>query len=412
MVKYEEYILANGLKVVLNPTKASSLVVVSVVYNVGSKHENPNQTGLAHFLEHLMFTGTALVPKIDTILQNAGASNNAFTSSDITSYYEVLPKENYELALCIEADRMQNLAFDKTAFDTQKEVVMEEFKQRYINQPYGDVMALLKDMVYINHPYRWSTIGLNLEHIQGFDIENTKKFYQQYYAPNNAVLSVSGSFNSSELKEKIQLYFGKISPKILPPFVIQKQEEQSKKRQQIVHRDVPLNAYYQAYKIPKNASQEYLYADLLTGILASDGTGILYKKLVMDDELCSDVGVFLSNEVEEGVMIVVAMLNQGVEMEKVAGIINEVLANLQNYITEEFLQREKLKCETSFMYAILKVESRAKILGSLAADNRTHDINDWLKDMQKVTCADVLGFAKKYLSIQKQNELLYFSKSN
>jgi len=411
MVKYEEYTLANGLKVVLNPTQSSSLVVVSVVYNVGSKHENPKQTGLAHFLEHLMFTGTPAVPKIDTILQNAGATNNAFTSSDITNYYQVLPKENYELALFIEADRMQNLAFEPIAFDTQKEVVMEEFKQRYINQPYGDVMALLKDMVYPNHPYKWSTIGLNLEHIQSFDILNTQKFYQQFYAPNNAVLSVSGNFNTSELKEKIQQYFGSISAKILPQFSIAPQSEQTQKKSQTVYKDVPLNAYYQAYKIPPNASMEYLYADLLTGILASDGTGILYKKLVVDEELCSDVGVFLSNEVEEGLMIVVAMLNQGVEMEKVAGIINEVLQNLNSYITDEFLQREKLKCETSFMYAILKVESRAKILASLAADNRTNDINDWLKDIQVVTVKDILNFTQKYLPFTKQNELLYYIKS-
>lgn len=411
MIDYNCFKLDNCLKVVSNHTALSSLVTVNLMYNVGSKDENPLKTGLAHLTEHLMFSGTKKVPDFDKIIQQAGGKNNAYTSTDVTCYYEVLPKENLEVGLFLEADRMKNLIISKTDFDVQQGVVIEEFKQRYLNQPYGDVIGLLRDLVYENHPYKWSTIGKRVEDIEQMTLKDVELFYQNFYTPNNAVLTISGNFDENLLRAQIEKYFGGISNVDINRPIVPSVLAQKKKKSISVVRDVPYDAYYLAFVIPSVKSEAYIIAEFLSEILSMSGSGRLYKKLVLDLKLCSDIGVFTTSEIHEGMLIVSAMLTDNSNLEEVAKIIKEEILLLAN---DGFMEIEKTRqinlFQTGLNYSMMSVEKKANILANLETQGNLALLGTTVSRLKSITNKQLKKFIGKYLSDSQMNEIYYQSK--
>lgn len=408
MIDYKCFKLDNGLIVVLNHTALSSLVTINLMYDVGSKDEHPSKTGLAHLTEHLMFSGTTSVPNFDKIIQKAGGKNNAYTSTDVTCYYEVLPKENLKIGLFLEADRMKNLKISKTDFKVQQAVVIEEFKQRYLNQPYGDVIGLLRDLVYDNHPYNWSTIGKRVEDIEQMTLKDVELFYQTFYTPNNAVLTISGNFNEGEIKADIESYFGNIPSSVVNRSIITPVAKQKKKKIINVERDVPYDAYYMAFVIPSVKSDEYVVAEFLSEILSMSGSGRLYKKLVLDLEFCSEIGVFTTSERYEGMLIVSAMITDDANIDAVAKIIREEIALLAN---EGFSEVEKTRqinlFQTGLNYSLMSVEKKANILANLKMQGNIELLGTTISRLKSITNEQVKNFINKYLSVSQMNEIYY-----
>jgi predicted Zn-dependent peptidase len=210
MIQYEKFILDNGLRVLVHEDKSTPMAVLNVLYDVGAKDENPSKTGFAHLFEHLMFGGSKHIPSYDEPLQFAGGENNAFTTNDLTNYYCQLPAENIETAFWLESDRMLSLAFSKKSLEVQRKVVCEEFKEHYINKPYGDVWHKMRELAYTTHPYKWMTIGASLQHIEEVTLEEVKEFFYKHYTPCNAILVIAGNVDTAEMKALAEKWFGPI----------------------------------------------------------------------------------------------------------------------------------------------------------------------------------------------------------
>ncbi|HRN95793.1 MAG TPA: pitrilysin family protein, partial [Chitinophagales bacterium] len=286
MIHFEKHILPNGLTVIAHQDKTSPLAIVNTLYKVGARDEQADKTGFAHLFEHFMFEGSINIPEFDSPLQMASGENNAFTNSDITNYYDMLPAENIETAFWLESDRMLSLNFEEESLNTQKKVVMEEFKEHYINQPYGDVWHKISDMAYKVHPYRWPTIGLELSHIEKITMEDFKKFFFHYYRPNNATLVVASSIAPDKIFALAEKWYGNI-PKGETPVVrnLPKEPRQTAKRIEEIHAKVPVNAFYKTWQMCDRNHPDYYAADLLRDILSTGASSLLYQKLVKEQKL-------------------------------------------------------------------------------------------------------------------------------
>src|SRR5690606_31414252 len=289
MFKFERFVLDNGLRVIVHEDHSTPMAVVNVMYDVGSKDENPEKTGFAHLFEHLMFGGSINIPDFETPLQIAGGENNAYTSNDLTNYYIQLPADNLETALWLESDRMLSLAFDKKSLEVQKKVVCEEFKEHYINKPYGDVWFKLREMVFKQHPYRWMTIGKELSHIEDAKLEDVKAFFKKHYSPINAILVVAGNVKAAEVMLQVAKYFGDIPSGTKYVRNIPPEPEQQEARVLEVRADVPLDALYKVWKMPSRRDNGYYIADLVTEILGGGASSRLYQKLVKEQRLFSNI---------------------------------------------------------------------------------------------------------------------------
>ena len=279
MIKFEQFELKNGLRVIVHRDHSTAMAAVNVLYKAGSRDENADQTGFAHLFEHFMFEGSANIPEFDTPLQNAAGENNAFTSNDITNYYDILPANNLETAFWLESDRMMSLAFEDESLNTQKNVVMEEFKEHYINQPYGDVWHKICALAYKVHPYQWPVIGKDLSHIEKVEMQSAKDFFFKYYRPNNAVLVVAGAVETDEVKKLAEKWFGQIPAGEKFDRNIPKEPVQTEERLQEVKADVPVNAIYKAYKMCARKDPEYYASDLLRDILSTGDSSRLYQAI-------------------------------------------------------------------------------------------------------------------------------------
>jgi predicted Zn-dependent peptidase len=291
MYSFEKYSLENGLKVILHHDAATPMVCVNVLYDVGARDEDENRTGFAHLFEHLMFGGSINVPIFDEPIEMAGGKNNAFTSNDMTNYYEVVPAENIETALWLESDRMISLAFSPESLEVQRKVVCEEFKEHYINQPYGDISHIIRELSYKVHPYKWPTIGKNLAHIEEATLEDVKAFFKKHYAPNNAILVVAGGFNPATIKEQIKKWFGGISSQTIDSRNLNTEPRQAERRQLEIERDVPANALYLSFHGSARRSNDYYVMDLITDLLSSGKSSRFYQVLVKEKQLFSSIEV-------------------------------------------------------------------------------------------------------------------------
>ena len=322
MVKFDKFTLKNGLKVIVHNDPSTTIVAINVLYNVGARDENQDKTGFAHLFEHLMFEGSINIPSYDGPLQLAGGENNAYTTNDITNYYITLPKENIETAFWLESDRMLGLDFSEKKLEIQKNVVIEEFNQRYLNQPYGDVFLLLRPLAYKEHPYQWATIGKDISHIKNANLEDVKNFFAHHYAPNNAILTVAGNVTTEEIKLLAEKWFAPIEKRNISPRNLPKETKQKEPRTLKVERDVPFDAIYKAFHMSSKLDNEYYVTDLISDILSNGKSSRLYQSLVKEKKLFSEINAYITGDIDEGLFIVSGKLIDGIEMHKAENAID------------------------------------------------------------------------------------------
>ncbi len=413
MVEYEKTTLDNGLTVLVSIDRNTPIAAVNVLYRVGSKYEDPNQTGFAHLFEHLMFGGSVHVPKYDVPLERAGGENNAFTNADFTNYYLTLPINNLETALWLESDRMLSLNFSQRSLDVQKQVVIEEFKQNYLNQPYGDVYLLLKPLAYQLHPYRWATIGREISHIESATLDDVVDFYHRFYNPDNAILSVVGDVDPGQVFERVKHWFGEIKPGNRQVHDYPDEPVQVQARHQAVYRPVPQNALYMAWHMPARTEQGYYVSDLISDVLSNGHSARLYQRLVKEDKLFTSIQAFISGDMDGGLFIITGKLMDGVSMEEAeAAIWAEIERFAEVLVSDEELTKIKNKMESNLTFSRMTVLNKAmnlcyfELLGDAAEINREFD------HYQKITRSDLSNQVKRMLTREKANTLYYYAKND
>ena len=412
MIKFDKFILDNGLKVIVHKDESTPIVAFNVLYNVGARDENPEKTGFAHLFEHLMFGGSVNIPRFDKPLEKVGGENNAFTNSDLTNYYLTLPKQNLETAFWLESDRMLSLAFSQKSLEVQKNVVVEEFKQSYLNQPYGDIWLLLKPLAYKVHPYRWPTIGKNISHIENAVMKDVKDFYNKFYNPNNAILTIAGNVELEEIKILAQKWFGPIENK--NTFVRQLPEEpvQEKARELKVERNVPFDSIIKAYHICARTDQAYHAVDLLSDILSNGQSSRFYQELYKKQQLFSDINAYISGDIGEGLMIIEGKLIKGVTIEKAENaILNELNKICDGLIDDEELQKVKNKVESNLIFAEMSILNKAMTLSYFELLGDAGQINAETNKYLRVTKEEIIEQAKAIFKPTNCSTLFYLAKN-
>jgi predicted Zn-dependent peptidase len=410
MIYFDKFELENGLKVIVHNDPSTPIVAVNLLYDVGARDEDPERTGFAHLFEHLMFGGSVNIPKYDTPLEMAGGENNAFTTNDITNYYLTIPKDNLELAFWLESDRMLGLAFSETSLDVQRNVVIEEFKQSYLNQPYGDVWLLLRPLAYTTHPYMWSTIGKEISHIEKATMEDVKAFYDKHYNPCNAILTVAGDVNTEEVKLLAERWFGSINPgkkhmRTLPREPIQKEE-----RRLSVERDVPVDAIYKVYHMYRRNHQNYHASDLISDIFSNGDSSRLYNSLVKEQRLFSNIDAYITGNIDEGLFIFSGKLVEGVAMEAAEYALNTEIQKLSRQpVSATELTKVKNKIESNLEFSKLTALNKAMNLSLYELLGDAAMINQEENNYNKVTTENILEAATEIFRQNNCSTLCYHS---
>jgi zinc protease len=411
MIDFHRYTLDNGLKILVHEDYSTPLVAMNIVYDVGSRDDDPEMTGMAHLFEHLMFGGSLNIADFDTPLQIAGAENNAFTNNDITDYYITIPANNLETGFWLESDRMLSLNFSEEVLNIQKKVVIEEFKQRYLNQPYGDVILILRPLCYKVHPYCWPAIGKDISHIEKVTINNVKDFFFSHYAPNNAILSVSGSVKHEEVLRLAKKWFGPIEKRTISERRLPAEPAQSESRFIEVYRDVPSDMLYKAWHVCPRMEKEFITLDLLTDVIAGGESGRLYSSLVRDKKLFSDINAYLSGEHDPGLCILSGKLMDGVSFQIAEEAVTEVIEELKKVpIPDDEMQKVRNKFESSTLFSNTSVLHKAMNLGFYELLGDANAINNELKVFNEVNPEMVMEASGKYFSPYNCSTLHYKSK--
>lgn len=411
MINYTKRILSNGLTVLVHEDCNTSLIAVNVLYNVGSKDENPEKTGFAHLFEHLMFEGSVHIASFDRVLEEAGGENNAFTNNDFTNYYLNIPKENIETALWLESDRMLNLAFSEERLENQKKVVIEEYKQRYLNQPYGDAWLLLRPLAYTIHPYRWPTIGKEINHIKHCTLDEVKKFFQEYYIPANASLCMSGNIRAEQAFSLAEKWFSDIPDKKKKQRLLPVEPPQTAQRHKSVYRSVPSEAIYIAFHMCSRTNAMFYATDLLSDILSAGQSSRLYISLVKEKQLFSQIDAFITNDIDEGLFIITAKLMPDISMKTAENAIWEEIQKIQkNGPTHKELEKVKNRAECNFILANTNVQNKAMNLAYYELLGDAGLINKEPENIQRVTTDDIKHVAASILTENNSSTLYYFKK--
>jgi predicted Zn-dependent peptidase len=348
MIHFERFTLQNGLRVIFHKDVTTPLAVVNTLYDVGARDEDENKTGFAHLFEHLMFGGSIHIPDFDAPLQNAGGESNAFTSNDITNYYDIIPAQNLETALWLESDRMLSLAFTDKSLETQRSVVMEEFKQRYLNQPYGDVWLELRPLAYDVHPYKWATIGKELKHIEDATMDDVKSFFKKHYNPSNAILCIAGNFELTTIKTLVEKWFGNIPSGIKPARLLPQEPKQTIKKEKTIERNVPSDAFYFAFKMPERKSLEYYIVDILSDALGRDKSSRLYTQIQKEQKLVTEINAYISGSMDNGLLVIEGKLSENVSFEELESAIWKVVDEIKvKLLSDKELHRLKNKIRTA-----------------------------------------------------------------
>jgi predicted Zn-dependent peptidase len=405
-LSFETFTLANGLKVIVHPDHSIPKAVVDIVYRVGSKDEDPGRTGFAHLFEHLMFEGSKHIPHYDTPLQQVGGSNNAFTNPDITNYYLTLPANQLETAFWLESDRMLELAFSQEKLDVQRSVVIEEYKQRYLNQPYGDARHKLLALGYQSHPYRWPTIGQDIAHIEEATLDDVRDFFFGYYAPNNATLVVVGDVEIEQVRQLAEKWFGPIPSRPLKKHPLPVEPAQTAPRQQTVYADVPYPAVYKMYHVPGHTDERYYLADLLTDLLSNGKSAILYQSLLKEHQLVQSISAYSWGLHDPGPIFIDGRLAEGVSTAQYEAQLERAIGQLQS-LTEESLDRIKGKLAATFVMQKTTLLNKAMGLAMYDALGDPNLINLIPDFYRRITLAEVKAAAEQYLSPDNCSTLYY-----
>jgi predicted Zn-dependent peptidase len=412
MIHFEKFTLSNGLRVLVHEDHSTPMAVVNVLYDVGAKDENPDQTGFAHLFEHLMFGGSGNIEDFEAPLQMAGGENNAYTTNDLTNYYIQLPAENLETAFWLESDRMLTLAFSEKSLDVQRKVVVEEFKEHYINKPYGDVWFKMREMAYKVHPYRWLTIGRELSHIENAQLGDVKNFFFRHYRPINAILVVGGHVKVDQVRQLAEKWFGDISAGEKYFRSIPDEPKQTEARRMEVKAGVPLDALYKCWHMDNRLSHGYYVADLITEVMGGGGSSRLFQALVKEKQLFSHIECYHFGSVEKGLLTIEGKLVKGVKMENAEKAVNEELDKLlQQGISDKELTKVKNKTEATLAFEDMNVMTRAN---NLAFYELLGDASLFNSDRDKyfsVTADDILKYSREIFDINNSNTLCYYSEN-
>ena len=411
MIQFEKFTLDNGLRVIVHQDNTTPMVAVNLLYDVGARDENPEQTGFAHLFEHLMFGGSVNIPEYDTPLQMAGGENNAYTTNDITNYYIQLPKQNIETALWLESDRLLSLAFSKKSLDVQRKVVCEEFKEHYINKPYGDAWKHLRELAYTRHPYRWMTIGKELKHVEDAQLSDVKNFFFKHYRPVNAILCVAGKVTVEEVKTLADKWFGDIESGEKYTRNIEKELLQTEARSETLVRDVPIDALYKAWHIPARMEKGYHESDLITEVMGNGYASRLYQTMVKEQQIFSSINCYHTGSLDAGLLVVEGKVKEGKTLEEANEAVKEQISLLvENGITETELQKAKNKIEAMIAFEDMSILSRANNLAFYELLGDVSLINKELDQYQSVTTASLLSTAKEIFRAGNENTLFYKAK--
>ncbi len=410
MIQYNQFRLPNGLTVIVHEDATTPLVTVNTLYKVGARDEDPNKTGFAHLFEHLMFGGSRHIENFDTPLEYAGGENNAFTTNDITNYYITLPANNLETALWLESDRMFSLDLNQENLDNQKSVVIEEFKETCINQPYGDLWHHLSSLAYKVHPYQWPTIGKDISHIENADLSDVRQFYNRYYKPNNAVIVIAGGIRTKDAEILVNKWFGDIVPgeKVIRNIPVE--PEQKEARSLEVRADVPVNCLYKTYTMCKRGDHTYYATDMLSDLLGSGESSRLFQRLVKEKNMCSAINAFVTGSLDEGLFIIDSKLNEGIHFNEVEMIIQEEIDKICNEgVNERELQKVKNQMESYNEYNDLDVLNRATNLAFYEYMGNTELINDEIGYFMHVSAKDIREQSRELFNNDHCSTLYYKS---
>jgi predicted Zn-dependent peptidase len=412
MIRFEKFGLTNGLRVIVHQDTSTPIAVMNVMYDVGARDEDPERTGFAHLFEHLMFGGSINIPSYDTPLQMAGGENNAYTSNDITNYYIQLPAENLETAFWLESDRMLSLAFGEKSLDVQRKVVCEEFKEHYLNKPYGDVWHKMRELAYKVHPYRWMTIGKELSHIENAKLDDVKNFFFTHYRPNNAILVVAGNVTVEKVKELTEKWFGDIPAGEKYVRSLPQEPAQTEARKLEIKAEVPLDAFYKCWHIYPRSDKRYYIADLITEVLSGGGSSRLFQSLVKEKKLFSAVECYHSGSLDAGTLVIEGKLVKGIKMEDAEKAVEAELEKMRTEkVTATELQKVKNKVESLIAFEDMSLTNRANSLAFYELLGDAEQMNHELEKYNVVTEEDILNESRIIFRPENSNTLYYYSKN-
>ncbi|MBS1763368.1 MAG: insulinase family protein [Bacteroidetes bacterium] len=408
MLNFEKHTLQNGLTVIVNHDATTPLVAMNILYKVGARNEDENKTGFAHLFEHLMFGGSVNIPSYDEPLQRAGGENNAFTNNDFTNYYLTLPAQNIETAFWLESDRMLSLAFSDKSLEVQRHVVVEEFKQRYLNQPYGDVWLHLRPMAYKVHPYRWATIGKEISHIEQATMDDVKDFFATWYRPDNAILTLSGNILPETAFALSEKWFGEIKSLPAKNHTIPQEPVQTEKRTLELERDVPANTIYKAYHTCSRFDKDFIATELLADILTGSKSARLYYKLVKQEKIFNTLSTYFTGDLDKGLFIVDGRLHENVSFESAEKALDIEIANLTTeLITEKELTIVQQKTESALVFSEMNIANRALNLAYFEMIGDASLLNKQIEQYRNVTREEIRQVARKIFFTENESVLYY-----
>jgi zinc protease len=410
MIKFEEFSLDNGLKVIVHPDPTTSIVCLNTLYQVGSRNEYPDKTGFAHLFEHLMFGGSQHIENFDQPLQLVGGENNAFTNTDITNYYTTVPSNNVETAFWLESDRMLGLSFNPEVLEVQRSVVIEEYKQRYLNQPYGDVWHLIRENAYLKHPYRWPTIGKSIAHIQEATMEDVKAFFKRHYHPSNAILVIAGDITLEKARKLTEKWYGKISKGSIEKDAIVQESPQKELRKIEVIRRVPNDMIYKCYHMSGRSDRRYFATDLLSDMIGRGKSSRLYQSLVMESSLFSNVNAYVTGSLDPGLLVINGQLNPNTTLDQANEAIENVLSRFDQSDIKEELDKVKNLATSSIVFGEAELLNRAMNLAMAKVIGETEEINEEQDKINAVNTVDIHSVFEEV--IQSSNETLLYYQSN
>ncbi len=409
MLKISRHVLPNGLRLVHSQDDSTQMVALNVVYNVGARDEHPDHTGFAHLFEHLMFGGSVNIPDYDAPLQLAGGENNAWTNNDITNYYLTVPRQNVEIGFWLESDRMLSLDFNERSLDVQRGVVMEEFKQRCLNQPYGDVGHLLRPLAYKVHPYRWPTIGKELSHIANATLDEVKDFFFRFYAPNNAVLAVTGNISFEEAVALTEKWFASIPKRDVPVRQLPQEPVQTEERRLVVERNVPVDSLFMLYHMCERSHPDYYAFDILSDILSNGKSSRLNRHLVQEKQLFSSIDAYISGTVDAGLFHISGKPAAGVSLEKAEAAVREELDRLQNEVVAvQELEKVKNKFESTQIFGNINYLNVATNLAWFELNGAAEDMEKEVEHYRSVTAGQLRAVAQT--AFDKRNGVVLYYK--
>ncbi|MCO5934766.1 insulinase family protein [Mucilaginibacter sp. RB4R14] len=412
MVKFNRFILDNGLRVIVHEDSTTPMAVLNILYDVGARDENPGQTGFAHLFEHLMFGGSVNIPNYDGPLQRVGGENNAFTSNDITNYYITLPSANLETAFWLESDRMLNLAFSEKSLEVQRNVVIEEFKQRYLNQPYGDVWLKLRPMVYKSHPYQWATIGKTIKHIEDAKIEDVKAFFKKHYNPQNAIMVVGGDVKTEEIKAMAEKWFGPIPAGEKYNRNLPQEQPQNEERRETFTAKVPLNDVYIAFQMGGRLDDSYYAVELMSDILSRGNSSRLHRSLIKDKQLFSEVHAYITGSLDKGMFVLEGKPLEHVSIEQAEQALWDEVEKLKNEeVPADELTKVKNKTESTMVFSEMSLLDKAMNLAFYELMGDADGFNHETAKFLAVTAGEIKAHANTIFTKENSSTLVYLAQA-